>query len=211
MTNTRSGDCIVKLPDAHTAQKVLSNISDSTTCSAMPLPKLSPKLTILQVEKEMQNKEIIESIKLKNSHITELIKSEDDFTILFAYKLSDHHKTIVIKTTASIRAAIMSTGLLYVGTRRCRVYDRYWVNRCNRCQSYKHKTADCKSQLACGFCAGNHQSRECNNRNQLRCKNCQESGHMDYKHASISHDCPIYSSIKSYIISRTDTDCCPKN
>lgn len=136
--------------------------------------------------------------------LSELIECREDFKILFTKNTDEHHKTVVVKTISRVRAAIMSTSLIYIGTKRCRVFDRYWVSRCTKCQSYNHKTTSCQQKYVCGFCAGEHKTNGCKNKNLVKCHNCILSGRHDSNHSSFSTTCPIFSAIRSNIIARTD-------
>lgn len=211
MTNTRAGHVVVKLPDENAAQKAIASINSSQLCAAEHLPKISPKLTITNVEKEMTDDEILSSIINKNTAVSDLLHCDEDFRILFSKNTGEYSQTVIVKTTSAIRAKIFETNTLYVGTRRCRVYDRFWVSRCANCQSYSHRTTNCRMKSVCGCCAEQHKTNDCTKREQHKCHNCITAGRRDIHHAAFSVECPIFANIRWQIMKRTDIDSHTKN
>lgn len=61
------------------------------------------------------------------------------------------------------------------------------VTQCHRCQAYGHGSKNCYTIERCMYCAANHSSKDCTQKEaDLICVNCKG------KHKSNASDCPIY-------------------
>lgn len=57
---------------------------------------------------------------------------------------------------------------------------------CFNCNTYGHKQSRCTRRAACGICAGPHQTRECNNRDNPKCPACGDA------HTIFDRSCPFH-------------------
>ena len=91
-------------------------------------------------------------------------------------------------------------GLWWQGTNHvCNIADpKFILSRCLNCQHYGHWTSDCTAEPQCGFCAGQHQTRECpSNKSgapKLVNRKCVLCGGP---HTSANRGCLVQEQIKS--------------
>jgi hypothetical protein len=67
--------------------------------------------------------------------------------------------------------------------------------RCYRCNAYRQGSRFCTASPRCYFCAGDHEGKDCGNKEEVKCCNCGE------KHPAYSRDCTVYQ--KEYPHSNT--------
>ena len=85
---------------------------------------------------------------------------------------------------------IIDEGLIWQGeVFQCERYERQCrVKQCFKCQHYGHIGTQCKATTACGYCAQEHESRDCPTKLDRtvnrKCANCRG------EHESWSHQCP---------------------
>jgi hypothetical protein len=107
--------------------------------------------------------------------------------------------------------SILAEGSLTIGTVRCRLERRIGTERCYRCWSFDHKTANCdgphrtKACYRCG--AERHEARDCGN--EEACPLCQKS-----EHKAGGRGCDIFRSALNKVKRATnvkETRTLPKN
>lgn len=59
------------------------------------------------------------------------------------------------------------------------------VRQCFVCYKFGHSRGSCRSQQICSICSGNHFFKDCKNKDNINCINCNGS------HIAISNSCPI--------------------
>ena len=70
----------------------------------------------------------------------------------------------------------------------CTIYEITRHNRCFNCFRKGHIAKDCDNEAACGRCAGNHLTRDCQN-TFVKCILCTRNGLPSVDHASYSCPC----------------------
>ena len=90
---------------------------------------------------------------------------------------------------------------LSIGLYRCKVYDHFYIKRCNHCQQYGHYKANCKAPTpVCGHCTGSHESESCTKKKAPdftpSCINCKKSKNDSsmHSHSAIDRSCPTYQN-----------------
>ena len=81
-----------------------------------------------------------------------------------------------------------------LGLRFCKVFDRYFVKRCNNCQLYGHFAKGCPpstKEKKCGKCGDNHHIGICEAETPKDI-NCIRNGIEDHAHEASSYNCPSY-------------------
>ena len=122
--------------------------------------------------------------------------------------------TAALKLSVNIRQVIhKNNNKLYISLNRCNVYDRFHVVQCYHCQEPGHLSKNCpvkKDGLAstCFYCAGDHQSKDCENKGQVRCVNCSKSSNPEFQkgartHTAASRKCPIMQHYMNNIKNKT--------
>ena len=138
-------------------------------------------------------------ITSQNPQIAGLNDSGNEFNVLLVKhvpKTNTH--SAVVRVSCSMRDAIRSNrNRVYVGINSCRVFDRFYVKRCNKCQKFGHFQINCPNQKTCGYCSGSHESDSCTLKEahditKLKCANCKHDGLPDCGHSTFWHQCPSY-------------------
>jgi hypothetical protein len=97
---------------------------------------------------------------------------------------------IIEFTTPEDANRIIDEGLIWQGqVFHCERYDRASrLKQCYNCQAYGHIGTQCKATTACGWCAGDHSSRDCPQRDERtatrKCAMCSGA------HNAWNHQCP---------------------
>ena len=166
-----------------------------------------PAITVVGLQREYTKDELLSMIKKQNSGICTLFElssasSEDQVMNVLAIKPLKNKPEVfkaIIRVSNVIRSVISKQGdRLYLGFQSsCKVYDNIFVLRCFKCQEFNHHSNECKNNAVCGFCAGNHETRNCSGKSNVHgacCVNCTKSGKAksDASHEAGSLDCPIY-------------------
>ena len=68
----------------------------------------------------------------------------------------------------------MTESKLYVGYKRCSVYDELNVKRCVNCSLYGHNSNKCRNNITCVNCSEIYQASDCKN-TKIKCKSCLET------------------------------------
>ena len=113
-------------------------------------PKL-PCVTIVGIQDEVTNSNFSTLVSKQNPMIDGLISSGEELSVVFVKSVSDGSFTVVAKVSAKIRDALRSMqNRVFLGISSCRVYDRFFIKRCNKCQEFGHYKADCPYQSCRG-------------------------------------------------------------
>lgn len=102
----------------------------------------------------------------------------------------------------------MTVKKVYIGWERLPIYEDLSVLRCFNCQHYQHKTSECKKQVVCSYCAGEHNYKDCS-KNNKKCINCENSNEKfklkcDTNHEATDKGCPTYKHFLQRLINNTD-------
>ena len=79
-----------------------------------------------------------------------------------------------------------------------KVYDRFYVKRCNKCNQFGHYVKDCNNSKVCGVCCSEeHESEGCPNKdttdmNLVKCINCKNRNLEEKGHKASWFKCPAY-------------------
>ena len=209
---TRSGGLVIKFPSRevmNNAASVLSASLENTPDLSVSEPKkMLPKMTVVDIPNSMQDNEIMPSILKKNSGIKRLVDAGHSFSLIFAREKA-HTKTAIFKMAPEIRKEIVNAGgYIYVGLSHCRAFDRVWVRQCYHCQGFSHNADMCKKKNdapKCSFCAGDHRSKDCTNKNSPKCVNCASlSNGGPWNHFASSLDCPVMDQQRKKVMDNTN-------
>ena len=156
----------------------------------------------------------------KNSFIENNVSEKGKtFQIIFLDEKKDSNfSSAIVKVNPEIKQAICKNGnRVFLGLSSCKVTDRYHLIQCYHCQNFGHKkdSENCPMKNSkvgiCLYCAQNHMSRDCpdkNNSNKHNCVNCQRSGDSKKQSASVGHSsnnysCPILQTELKFLVNRT--------
>ena len=120
---------------------------------------------------------------------------EADILPKFIFKNKKQENHIVIEVGPETRKNMLARKIK-IGWNMCKNEDYVKVNRCFKCNKFNHRAADCKGELTCPHCSGNHHMRECTStKEHYRCINCATfnkyngKSPVDEKHSALDKDC----------------------
>ena len=201
---TEAGNTFINLPSAADREKLTPLLQTSSVVSPDQIVNLKEKLptiSIVGIEEEITKDTASEYVLGQNKAIEKLVEDGEIFHVVFVKKPGEYSKTytLVARVTPRIRDEIRRLGnKLYIGLARYQVRDRFYVKRCNNCQSYHHYENTCEKNKQCGYCRSQeHASISCPLKNgplnQHSCCNCESSGKVNYKgHNTMWYRCPTY-------------------
>ena len=171
------------------------NNSGENIPTKSPVGKL-PSITIVGLPKEYSKEEVVEMLVKQNDFINKFSHANN---------IQDHFRVLTIRPTKkeptifqvfATVSTILRDGLKYyndkitLGLTSCKVYDRYYVKRCNNCQKFGHYNRDCPtpSEHHCGKCGEGHETRSCDS-TQKKCINCIRNGIEMQDHCTFDPNC----------------------
>ncbi|OQE66353.1 hypothetical protein PENNAL_c0189G07170, partial [Penicillium nalgiovense] len=91
--------------------------------------------------------------------------------------------------------AILRGLAIYGRNHDCQLSDgSHRLQQCYRCQMYGHIARNCKRDIHCAYCAGDHDSKECphaHDRRKAKCAECAKHKRPDFSHFAFDRGCPI--------------------
>ena len=155
-------------------------------------PPHRPTITIKDIHGEYDISKLLDTVKQQNTRVE---ITPEDFKIIFikeGYETPGIYSAVVC-VSDTVRDQIKANrDTMYIGLHSCKVRDRFFVRRCNRCQGLGHFHGQCKSEFPfCAKCAGAHDTSTCN-RTTYKCHNCTGEDKPDTSHPAYSSKCPVY-------------------
>ena len=199
-----NGDVFVNLPNAETKNKLEKLLSGDVFAqnSVVTVKSNLPSISILDVVEFESKEDFIEKVKSRNAKINELIENGSEFSIIFSKGPKEDAKynthQVVARVSEDIRDAIrLANNRIYIELTSHRVVDRFYVKRCNKCCKFGHYEKDCTESVCCGYCHGEHLSKDCTTVKpgellNYECKNCLDSGKNAKGHSAMWPKCPTY-------------------
>ena len=77
--------------------------------------------------------------------------------------------------------------------------------QCYKCCAYGHIAKNCRAKARCGHCAGPHETRECQEKQQSSCAVCKAKGYKDYRHKAWYELCPERTAVRAELRRRLDS------
>ena len=141
----------------------------------------------------------IQRLRDQNPFLEDLITNGESFKIIFMKPPSGNYDNfqIVARVSPKIRDAInVHWNRLFISATSVRVYDRFYVKRCNKCNKFGHYKDKCQESPSCGICgAEDHESETCGHKDdpsRFRCVNCKRVNQQHTGHNATSRKCPAY-------------------
>jgi hypothetical protein len=104
-------------------------------------------------------------------------------------------QTCVFELSTEMWLKLCGLRSIYIGFRSCRFSEYLFISRCYRCNGFGHKAADCKQiNSSCGYCGHNHDSKQCESKENLFCVNCDKSNKMNKSMKTLSTNHSVYDS-----------------
>ena len=209
-----NGDVYVELPSLENREKLTPLLSEEAFAGneVVNVKSKLPSISVLNVKQFTSKEEFIEKVKLQNPTIKDLLDNGSEFSIVFAKEPREDAKNhrqkfhqVVARVSEDVRQAIKKNNdKLYIDLCAHNVVDRFFVKRCNKCQNFGHYEKDCQKQACCGYCKGNHLSKDCKDVQEgdsanYKCINCDRGGKESTGHSTHWHKCPTYMELQKKV------------
>jgi hypothetical protein len=193
----KNGELVI-VCDSKEARDNLSNIVNSIDDN---IPTKSPNgvrptISIVGLYKEYTKEEITAMFVKQNEFVKKFATNNniEDHLRVFAVRPTRNNQNVFqafVSVSAALRDGIKQHGdKVTLGLTTCKVYNRFHVKRCNKCQLFGHYAKDCTSQETyCAKCAGNHESVSCSTSGK-KCINCVRSDADQVDHHAYDLSCP---------------------
>ena len=213
----QNGDQLVTLSSEEERDKLKNTLIISGVKNIENIQSKLPTITITGIKlfgvEQPTADDVYKYICAANETIKDEIDKGELFKVLFIKKSKVGNSYFAVaRVSNNIRYVIRSKNNdnLRIGVKICKVYDRYYVKRCNRCQCFGHymetKNPDgdiiktCTNTRVCGHCSSvDHFSDKCpvkNNPEKHSCINCKNKGRDNINHSAISSLCPCYEDMR---------------
>lgn len=160
--------------------------------------EMTPRIKILRVnDPELCDKAFIDQLKIRNPFLTDsnmnVLRREN---VKRNGMIIDGVFNMVLEVDGESYEKIMTEKKLKHHFEVYRVVDSIYIRRCYQCWGFNHHRIDCKNDLACPKCAGNHEAKECNNETK-KCINCIKFNErvgtsLDFNHDVWSSQCGVF-------------------
>jgi hypothetical protein len=147
------------------------------------------------------NNELIEKLIDKNN----ISRSINNFTMKIIYRKKirlDKAELIVLEVDKETYKYIMESRKkhLFIDWESIVVKNHIKVIQCYKCQNYGHISKNCTKSECCMNCSGQHNSKECTNKEKKICTNCvyrnkKNNSNMKTDHCANDRNCPLYSEL----------------
>jgi hypothetical protein len=177
--------------------------------------------------RDLEKNHLVAQIVEKNSSIKDLYEAGHTISIVYLNKIkrftNDKQErielTIGIKLSPSVYRVLFNQqqGSLYLGSRRYKVTDRFYIKQCYHCQMIGHTSVDCNEvktnkHPTCMYCMGSHRSSACQfkqKKDKHACARCLASTHTNdaensRTHNAAAYDCPVLVRETKRIAANTD-------
>ena len=204
----RNGETVVTASSQADRVKLVEALTQRFPDSKLKQPKEKlPTVSISGIKEDIQPESLSASIMKLYPEIKSLTDSGETFSVISVRKQRNHSIDnplfqASVRVSNSIRKLIENRdNYLSIGLYRCKVYDHFYVKRCNKCQLFGHYIAHCKaSHPVCALCSDEHETNSCPNKGSSSfkpsCVNCKKSKRTDeqYTHSATDRTCPTYVS-----------------
>ena len=195
------GNTFIHCTSVEARDRLEEKVKELAGQTAHSLSDKEPSISLVGLTEELSKIELKERIRDQNPDMKTLIDAGENFTILFMKPpTGDYsHYQIIARVSPKIRDAIKSNwNRLYVGMEAIKVYDRFYVKRCNKCNQFGHYVKDCTNSKVCGVCCSEeHESEGCPNKDTtdmslVKCINCKNRNLEEKGHKASWFKCPAY-------------------
>ena len=195
------GNTFIHCASVEARDKLEEKVKELTGHTAHSLLDKEPSISLVGLTEELTKEELVEQIRKQNPAMRTLTDEGQTFKILFMKKPTERYKhfQVIARVSPIIRDAIKSNwNTLYVGVQAIKVYDRFYVKRCNKCNQFGHYVKDCNNPKVCGVCCSeDHESEGCPNKdttdmNTVKCINCKKRNLDEKGHKASWFKCPAY-------------------
>ena len=205
-----NGDVYLDMPTQENRERLTPLLDDPEFESneIVTLKSKLPTISILNVDDYETKEDFIEKVKKQNPNIKSRIEAGSEFSVVYCVKpkneSQDAKYQVVVRVSDDVRRAIkLENDRIYFDLTAKKVVDRFYIKRCNKCQSFGHYERDCEERVVCcGYCRKDHKSTDCQevqagDFKNYECVNCHKNGKECKGHSSIWHKCPMYLDLQN--------------
>jgi hypothetical protein len=156
-------------------------------------------------------------IKKQNEVIKVLVDDGSHLSVLYTKPprqgVDKPYHQVVLRCSPDIRRAISNhDNHIFMGKMWHRVVDRFYIRRCNICQTYGHYQDKCPTPATpvCGYCAEPHLSTACPKKSgaprDYSCINCKSRGLDHQGHSTFWFNCCAYKEQQKKLERSIDFD-----
>jgi len=162
--------------------------------------KKKPIIKVFDVSSDLTDEGIKEQVYVKNMRESQITEDEfkQEFEVRRKYKdvrSGGKKSNIIVECSSRVRNYLRERERIFIEWESCKVQDYVDVTRCYKCQRYGHVAKYCSSQSSCSHCAGEHDYKECPDKEKnekVSCGNCKRDKRERYDHSVGSKKCPAY-------------------
>lgn len=153
--------------------------------------KFNPRLLVFGIPKDMEKDSIREHFIDQNLGGVE--NPEVKVVYVFPPFTDSTVTKCVLEVPPDVRTKLLAVSRIYLGFSSCSFKDHVKVKQCYRCLAFGHLAKDCTGITRCGFCAGEHERKNCpDGDKEACCYNCKLNNFADTNHAAVDGSkCPI--------------------
>lgn len=157
------------------------------------VPKLrNPEMIVYNIPDDISIENARDVIIMQNF---ELNLHEEYLRPKLIFKNKRQIRNLVVEVSSQTRQKLLSNRLK-IGWQLCNVDDYLVAKRCFKCSGYNHKAQECRGDLTCPLCAGDHKLSECKaSTNEFKCINCInynkriKDNKVNERHSSFDKSC----------------------
>ena len=162
---SQKGNTFIHCPTEEASSHLQSHIEVELGHDVYPLQDPLPSISITgitarqwdvtQHETPEHFTNFTQKLRDQNPYLDGLITDGETFKIIFMKPPNVDYDNfqIVARVSPKIRDAISTHwNKLYIGAASVRVYDRFYVKRCNKCNNFGHYKDNCTETSSCGIC-----------------------------------------------------------
>lgn len=194
--NVSKGAVIIECKDKNSSEQLRSEALETLGENyQVVLPKKrKPKMKICDMSENLTEDELLDYLIKQN----ECFKSKDEVKVL---KINENKQKkfqrfeAIVETNVVNYENVLKCNKLSVNWDKCKVFPYIKVTRCFKCSGFNHHQKDCNKTVACGLCAGQHETKDC--KSDIKCcVNCvwcvkNLKMNLDTNHDSFSKNCKV--------------------
>ena len=153
------------------------------------IPKqLLPKIKIIDIKDDISADKFVDSLRSQNEHLF-----EDGSTVKLMHmskggEESNVSYTAYLEVDGNTFKKIIENRKLNIGWSKCRVFEELKLYRRYKCWGFNHKSSNCKKEITCPKCAGEHKVSDCSSE-YLKYFNCKYATEvLKIKDLEVTHE-----------------------
>ena len=162
-------------------------------------PPRCPTITIKGIHGEYDSDTLYNTVKRQNPTID---VTPENFNVIFTKEVYGKPgiSYAVVRVADKVRDQLKTNrDALCIGMQSCKIWDRFFARRCNKCQELGHFHGQCEAERpVCAKCTGAHETRTCDV-TRYKCHNCALEGRNNTGHPAYSPKCPVYIAAQNKV------------